>query len=352
VRFGSRDGSGDAEPQLAFWRMHVHIGVALYGFGAVSVFLYALATPDHPHRAALEILDLAGLALSVTVLWRLGLRLVATRWRDTFFGAWSAWTILFIAVGAILDGGSRSPLAYLLVLPLLFAGLAYPPGTVGALAATALVAAVAVGASTPHGDPVSTGVMALAMGIAGLLTIAGASNRQRLNRDLVQLATHDGLTGVLTRRAFHHRLQEEIARAERYQRPFGVVMVDLDGMKVLNDTQGHRAGDGALVAMADALVGEVRGTDLVGRLGGDEFAVLLPETTAGEVEPALDRIRDACAAGAAGGTTASLGASVWNGSGDGAEDILRRADGALYAAKRGGRNRSVAWEPSLGTFSP
>ena len=74
-------------------------------------------------------------------------------------------------------------------------------------------------------------------------------------------------------------------------------MIDLDGMKTLNDTRGTAGGDDALVAMAGAvLVAEVRGTDLVGRLGGDEFAVLLPETSTGDVEPALERFRAACAA--------------------------------------------------------
>jgi diguanylate cyclase (GGDEF)-like protein len=347
----TRDESEGDELQLAFWRMHVNIGIALYVLGAASVLVYAFVSPHHANRVALVALDLASIVLSLTVFWWLGLRLVGTRWRDAFFAAWSGWTIVFIGVGAALDGGARSPLAYLLVIPLLFAGLAYPPAVVTGLAAGALATSLVVGLVSPHGDGTGTGVMTLAMGIAGILTVAGATNRQHLTRDLVRLATHDGLTAVLTRRAFRQRVYEEIARAQRYGRTFSLVMVDVDGLKRLNDSRGHRSGDEALTAVATALAAEVRGTDLVGRLGGDEFGVLLTETGPGDVAPALERLRSSCAASGPTGTTASFGASVWGGPEDTLDALLRRADGALYAAKRAGRNRCVAWEPSLGAFS-
>ena len=125
-------------------------------------------------------------------------------------------------------------------------------------------------------------------------------------------------------------------------------MVDLDNLKLLNDTAGHRAGDDALRVVAAGLKSAARASDVVGRLGGDEFAVLLPETDAMHVDTVLERLRSVVY-----GTddspqvTLSLGSTVWSGPEDSAEGMLSRADDALYAAKNAGRGRSVAWEPSI-----
>jgi GGDEF domain-containing protein len=91
------------------------------------------------------------------------------------------------------------------------------------------------------------------------------------------LAHHDPLTRLLNRRAFMNRLDGEVARAQRYGRPLGLVITDLDGFKQLNDRHGHAAGDEALVAFANVLVESLRKPDDAFRIGGDEFAVLLAE---------------------------------------------------------------------------
>ena len=125
----------DTSTNLAsFWRSYVHIGVLTYSMGALAVVVYALTTPV-PHREALVILGCLSLAASLGPFRWLGLRLVSTRWSKVFFTSWAACTFVFIAVGAVLDGGVRSPIAYFLVLPMLFAGLAYSAGTVSFLAA-------------------------------------------------------------------------------------------------------------------------------------------------------------------------------------------------------------------------
>jgi diguanylate cyclase (GGDEF)-like protein len=337
------DGS---EPETAFWRQHVRIGVVLYALGAAGVLAYAAATPHGPHRTALVAIDLFSLFMSVTVLRWVGMRLVGTRWRGPFFFGWSAGTAVFIGTAAALDGGTRSPLSYLLVTPLLFGGLAYAPRLVVGLAAVAVLSAAGIGLATPHPQFESILILVLATAIAGTLTVGGAINRARLTQRLVDLAALDSLTGCLSYRAFHRRLGEEAERARRYGRLFGLVMVDVDNLKYLNDTGGHRAGDEALRSVAAGLLAAARGADVVGRIGGDEFAVLLPETSSEQIAVVLDRLR-AVLYGEGLQTTVSLGSTTWIGGSDSPQEMLRRADEAMYAAKHAGRDRSVTWTPSL-----
>jgi diguanylate cyclase (GGDEF)-like protein len=333
------------EPQSAFWRRHVTIGVALQSLGALGVLAYVLAGPTAQHRTALIVLDLASLTAGLTVTWWLGLRLVVTKLRESFFFGWSVSTILFVAAAAGLDGGTKSPLSYLLVLPLLFAGLAYEPKVVTWLAALDVACAAAIGFVGSERQSAATLVLVLATAIAGILTVAGALNRARLTRQLVELAAMDGLTRCLAHRAFHRRLAYEVERARRYSRTFGLVMVDVDNLKRLNDTFGHGAGDDALRAVAAGLKAAGRASDVVGRLGGDEFAVLLPEVDESHIASLSDRLRSVVS-GYCGDlpVTLSLGSTVWSGPLDTARDMLHRADAALYSAKHAGRDRSVKWE--------
>ncbi len=109
---------------------------------------------------------------------------------------------------------------------------------------------------------------------------------------LRELAGRDEMTGVANRRAFNDALQREAARCKRSNGNLAVLYVDLDGLKSINDRHGHRAGDEAIRAVADACTEIVRGSDLVARLGGDEFAVLLPDVTRAGGEVVRDRLRE------------------------------------------------------------
>src|SRR2546421_122624 len=160
------------------------------------------------------------------------------------------------------------------------------------------------------------------------------------------LAQTDGLTGLPNFRSFHARLQEEVSRAHRYRHPLACAMVDLDGLKEINDKLGHAAGNRAIVALADAVREELRDTDFAARYGGDEFVVLLPQTSATAAGLFAERLRrrlleGSQAAGPPG--RASIGVAALSpdevGAPEAAEDLLRRADEALYKAKRSGRDR-------------
>jgi diguanylate cyclase (GGDEF)-like protein len=338
----------DFEPQAAFWRRHVRIGVALHTLGALAVLAYAIGLPRSDDRTALLILDIVSLVVSATVTRSVGIRLVTTDKRESFFFFWSASTLAFIAAAAALDGGTHSPLAFLLVLPMLFAGLAYTPGVVAGVAIFAVACAGGVASATNGPRDAMTLTFVLATGIAGALTIGGASNRSKLHGQLLQLATIDSLTSCLSRSAFQRRLLEEVERARRYDRSFALVMVDVDNLKLLNDTSGHGAGDEALQQVSTALMKAARASDVVGRLGGDEFAVLLPETRQADIPAVLDRLSSALHSDEVDvPTTVSVGSTVWCGPSDSHTEMLLRADEALYAAKSAGRNRSVTWESSI-----
>ena len=330
-----------------FWRSYVQIGVLTYSMGAVAVVLYALTAPV-PHREALVVLGSLSLATSVGPFRWLGLRFVSTRWSVGFFTSWAACTFVFIAAGAVLDGGVRSPISYFLVLPMLFVGLAYSAGTVWVLAGFGVATTLVVGVLTPHRSWSATAFLAVAVVIAGVITAAAALYRDRVMVQLMDAATLDALTGCLSRGAFQERLDHEAKLARRHQTIFSLIVADVDNLKTLNDSGGHLSGDRALRSLATVLCQAARGTDVVGRLGGDEFAMILHETDQSVALAVAKRLSGAMhAATGSDLVTASLGVSTWLGPDDRPEELLRRADVALYTAKRTGRDRCAIWEPGL-----
>ncbi len=154
------------------------------------------------------------------------------------------------------------------------------------------------------------------------------SHRHRLERRLRHLAEHDPLTGVPNRRAWEAQVPQAIADAQRTGAPLGLALLDLNGFKSINDTHGHDAGDRVLREVAAAWRSQLRDSDLLARLGGDEFAVLLPDCGEEALTDLAHRLRKApnYAPGCA------VGAVVWH-PGERVEDVVRRADAALYRDK-------------------
>jgi len=147
---------------------------------------------------------------------------------------------------------------------------------------------------------------------------------------LTHQALSDPLTGLANRRSFDERLQDELARAQRRERPLAVILLDVDDLKVVNDSNGHAAGDTVLRTVAALLRDQARGIDMAARLGGDEFALLLPETDDAGANKLLQRLLD----GAAGEARFSAGVAIYPEDGRTAETLLHEADAALYRAKR------------------
>jgi diguanylate cyclase (GGDEF)-like protein len=166
------------------------------------------------------------------------------------------------------------------------------------------------------------------------------------NARLSELALHDALTGLANRAALYARLETALDAARVHGRPVGLLMVDLDGFKAVNDRLGHEAGDRLLVAVAERLVRAARFNDLVARLGGDEFVLMVEALEAkSQAQQLADAVLSAIASPfALGGEVAQIGASIGIATGsDGDGDaLLRRADRAMYAAKAAGRG-SIRW---------
>ena len=156
--------------------------------------------------------------------------------------------------------------------------------------------------------------------------------------ELRRLATTDPLTGLLNRREFDRLLAEESARARRSGHPLGLVLVDVDHFKRINDSRGHAAGDAVLRGLAERITRAARSVDRIARIGGDELAVLLPQT---DPAGALATARGICAEARSAGDTVSAGAAALAGATCESEVLLAAADRALYAAKGQGRDRAV-----------
>ena len=255
------------------------------------------------------------------------------------------------------------------------------------IASTLLALAVAVVRAEPGGDQLLAvpirgwfvALLLLCIGLSGQLVLSGriallrerrlvhaAASLRELTGQLELLATIDNLTGLTNRRIFFERLGVEFRRATRhrlfferlgvefrratrYRRPLSVIMADLDHFKTVNDRFGHLFGDLVLSVTAQALRTNVRESDLVARYGGEEFVLMLPETALAEAMVVAEKLRAAVEAQdytngiQSTRITISLGvASQPESALADADDLLRRADEALYAAKHGGRNRVVA----------
>lgn len=168
--------------------------------------------------------------------------------------------------------------------------------------------------------------------------------------ELRVIASTDGLTGLANRRQIFETGAMEITRAQRYERPLSLMVLDIDFFKKVNDTFGHHAGDEVLKAVAASLVQAVRGTDTVGRMGGEEFAVLLPETSVAQAREVgqriLAQIRQLAVAVPPHQikVTISIGLTQLAAGDAGLVAVLQRADAALYKAKQTGRDRLILTE--------
>ena len=175
----------------------------------------------------------------------------------------------------------------------------------------------------------------------------------RLRSEVADLALLDDLTGVANRRHLVQRLTEECARSERSHAPFTLLAIDLDGFKRINDTYGHAAGDACLQHFTLMAQTRLRPGDMLARTGGDEFCIVLPSSTVREGKMIARRLLDVCRTDAEqclGGDipiSVSIGVAQWTrGMGAFPDLLIAAADHALYEAKRDGRNRFVAYDPS------
>ena len=287
-----------------------------------------------PEQAAPPAGARAGLALALGALLPLAAALLLpgdrAAWRDG---------LLVVAAAATLAGslllwrarGARAPRATLVE----------GDAAAGAEPASALMASFARTLGTIEQQAAEISQFATRLDTA-------YSELQFANERLKEYSFKDEVTGLYNRRFFTIRLEEEVSRYRRFNHPVSVVLLDLDGFKAINDELGHAAGDETLRDMAEILMRYSRGINVICRYGGDEFAVLRVETSKDGTRLYADRIRHVLSTHPfAHGRrlTASIGiASLPEDVAPGADDLIRAADEALYAAKRAGKNRVSVYE--------
>jgi diguanylate cyclase (GGDEF)-like protein len=252
-------------------------------------------------------------------------------------------TLVVYWVNAVTPPSARLGILY--VIPVLLVtwtegltwGIVFAVATTGFREATAWV-------QMPAETPLvwrlaNAGAYVAVLGVA----MAGLQTLRRSQAQMARLIIQDPLTNVLNARAFAERLGQELDRNRRYPRPLALMYMDLDNFKVINDSHGHQTGDAVLRLVADAMRSSVRQADVVGRLGGDEFAVLMPETDAPLADAAAKRLIAGLRNVFKGtpNVTASIGVVSCTATDASTDDLLRRADQAMYDAKKAGKDRVV-----------
>jgi diguanylate cyclase (GGDEF)-like protein len=170
---------------------------------------------------------------------------------------------------------------------------------------------------------------------------------QRLVRKLRHLSQRDALTGLYNRAEWNRQLEAQHRWLGRFDEPFGVLMIDIDHFKKVNDSLGHAAGDAVLLTVAQVLTASAREVDVIGRLGGEEFGVLLPRAEPMTLRRAAERLRQMLGdaetswRGQPIRLTVSIGAALCTDADESPAHVMERADRALYQAKNTGRNRTV-----------
>jgi diguanylate cyclase (GGDEF)-like protein len=183
-----------------------------------------------------------------------------------------------------------------------------------------------------------------------MIVVEALAKAEKTEAQLRYIADHDSLTGLLDRRRFRSELDQYVSFTARYGGQGAVMVIDIDGLKAVNDSRGHHAGDALIRRIAGIMRERVRTTDIVARLSGDEFAVLMPQTdTAGALQLGEDlraQVAESSAASAEGeGATISVGITMFGGEGGvGAEAVLMAADQAMYRAKEEGRNQIALFQ--------
>lgn len=268
--------------------------------------------------------------------------------------------VTLVTLVVALTGGAASPFFY--AYPLVVAGVALvvrPLVTVGLAAAAIAAYLVAVGVAAgwtalDAGQIAVVAVNLTALVLLGYVAVVVAGEQRRTRDAAVRLSTIDALTGLANRPYILAAVEREMDRATRYRRGFCVLMADLDGLKDINDTYGHRVGDRALAVVAAVIRENVRRIDTPARLGGDEFVVLLPETDRDGARVVADKIRFGVAAtelierGERIALGVSIGLGEWH-PGRTLDDIMAAADEAMYEWKR--RRRPRLGGPGRGGFA-
>lgn len=261
------------------------------------------------------------------------------------------WTIIFFITWCVYQtGGIDSPLINLYLLVIIFSALTL--GKIVTLLEFGLITAVYFYLAQSSMNRESYSVLdfiEMTMTFAPYLLVAYltsllAADLKNAREGLEQLSDTDELTGLKNRRALNNALDAEIKKAIRYKRPFTVLMLDADDLKVVNDQFGHAVGDKLIITIAKVVQESLRNTDVLARFGGDEFVAILTETPEDRGIIVAERVRSSIEntsfsfEGARVSSTISIGVSCFTDGAPMADEIVAQADKKLYESKHKGKN--------------
>jgi diguanylate cyclase (GGDEF)-like protein len=327
----------------------------------VGVLIAVGLTDEYPDTQT-AIFALGGLALAAVVVFH---EVVPDRWRSTAVSAAEVASAIGLLGGLLLlTGGAASPFSPLLVLPVVGAALGGRPtaGMAAALGASLTFGAVVVSDIDVAVAPGELLPAAVVLGVVWLSTVSAvvfAAQQRRLQAATLQLSITDSLTGLFNRAQIYVDLDQEVRRSRRSLRPFCLLMVDMDGLKQINDAMGHERGDAAIRGIASVIRRSIRTVDSAYRYAGDEFVVLLPETDFAGAFVVAEKIRQgaeelgATVTREEAPTTVSIGLVSHPEDGSTDEELMLAADRAMYEAKSGGKNQVSGYpRPSRPTAAP
>lgn len=272
------------------------------------------------------------------------------RWRGRFTLGLEVCTALGLASALVwLTGGAESPFVFAFHLVVVAAALTMGTRLALMVAAAASLAylgqLVLAPGAVSSADLLRVGVNLGSLWLLAYLAGVYASSERRVRARVLELSQTDTLTGLFNRAQLFPTLEQEVQRTRRSARGFCVLMVDLDGLKGINDTMGHLRGDEVLRSVARVITGSIRGVDSAYRYGGDEFLILLPETefigayvVAEKIRGGVEEIAELHGAEQA-PTSVSIGLVSHPEDGSSAEELMIAADRAMYQAKSLGKNQ-------------
>jgi diguanylate cyclase (GGDEF)-like protein len=319
--------------RVATFAAGIWLTYVVCGAGAVYVAL----TWGRPHRAVMLGIFVAGFLGGVAVSQLPRERIVRSRFREIFFFGWSLLDLALIVLAAWVDGGTGSPVALIFFIPVVFAAMSYPLGSVLAVAGLSVASYMMLAVTIGGAGWSYQGLFAVMLACTGGMSAWQARNHDRQRTALMDVSRADPLTGCLNRRGFEERAIAELSAATRRAGQGAVLVLDIDHFKPVNDRYGHAAGDELLRWVVRKIKEAIRPTDAIGRMGGDEFAVLFAEIDPSDAIEATGRIGAALSDRA----PCSVGLASFPMDGMDLEELMRLADVRLYASRHGRPDRDV-----------
>lgn len=327
--------SHEAVVRVVWW---VAIAGVLVGIGISNAFA--------ANRSA--IYALGGIAVVTVVVLH---EMLPRRWRGRASVALEVVAALALATGLVwLTGGANSPFVFTFDLLVVAAALTMASRLALLVTAAASLAYVGqllmdVGLTASGGDLLRVGINLGALWLLAYLAGVYASSERRVRARVMELSQTDPLTGLFNRGQLFPTLEQEVQRTRRSGRGFCVLMIDLDGLKAINDSMGHLRGDEVLRAVGRVINGSIRTVDSAYRYGGDEFLIMLPETefigayvVAEKIREGVEEIGESVATDP-GATSVSIGLVSHPEDGSSPEELMVAADRAMYQAKALGKNQ-------------